>query len=93
MGTEPRALCDAQHRKGIDMKTRWKHNGNNLHYLIQVPRSPRPDFIGAYGQDSGAVYRRNGTTIQYLPDNLILDEALAVAKIIIMTERNTHDQK
>ena len=73
------------------MDTEWT-DGDNVWYLRLKPRGvDKHEFDGAYGAYSRCVYRRNGTQIQTLPDGLILDEALAVAKIIIMTERNTHD--
>jgi len=56
--------------------------------LLEVPNTYPHEFIGAYGPHTCAVYARNGNVLQYLPDNLILDDALAVAKIIIMTHRS-----
>jgi hypothetical protein len=47
------------------------------------------EFIGAYEVNTGAVYVGHGNSISTLPDDLILDEALAVSKTIIMTNRKT----
>lgn len=69
------------------MNTKWTDRGNVV-YLVPVPTPDKHRFLGAYGPHSKAVYRQNGSKIQYLPDDLILDDALAVAKIIIMTDRN-----
>jgi hypothetical protein len=41
-------------------------------------------FIGAYGNRTHTVYAGNGSSIGILPSDLILDEALAAAKTIIM---------
>ena len=69
------------------METKWRDVGNVM-YLVPVPTPGQDNFIGAYGPHTKTVYRQNGTHIQRLPDDLILDDALAVAKIIIMTDRN-----
>jgi hypothetical protein len=71
------------------METGWTTNGNNTWYLKPVVNSRTfHEFIGAYGARTGSVYGADGRIIATLPSDLILDEALAAAKTIIMLNRN-----
>jgi hypothetical protein len=71
------------------METYWDDSGNNLHYLYPVdPADLHPNaFFGAFGSNSRCVYTVNGNEIAFLPDDLILDEALAAARMLILAHR------
>ena len=68
------------------MDTYWEDNGNDLHYLYPVDTTDaHPNaFFGAFGSSSRYVYTSIGNTIASLPDDLILDEALAAARMLIL---------
>lgn len=71
------------------MDTYWRATNNSLHYLHPAnSRNPlNGEFYGAFGETSRGVYTHNGSMIALLPDDLILDEALAAAKVLIMANR------
>lgn len=74
------------------MEAEWRDSGN-VWYLTPAPNPHNTTFFGAYGAYTKVVYRNNGTKIQDLPGDLTLDDALAVAKIIIMTDRAILDRQ
>jgi hypothetical protein len=75
------------HSKEIAMETYWDTPTVGLLFLWE--KGPRSLYIGAYDSHRRAVYTRDGGSkpVAVLPDDLILDEALAAAKVIIMANR------
>ena len=75
------------------METYWKDGNNNIWYLCPghkpLSRSPQEteSFEGAFGSNSRAVYATTGAVIATLPRDLILDEALAAARMLILAHR------
>lgn len=69
------------------MDTYWDTQTVGLRFLWE--KGPRSLYIGAYDSKCREVYTRDGGSkaVAVLPDDLILDVALAAAKVIIMTSR------